>query len=199
MRAPRAKKSDVSGLTLIELLAVILIAGILAAMSVPTFNAILKGTALRTASKALTDTFSLGRQFAIMNRYVYRVELVHDPKQLSEAELNDNINNSLQINRYRIYFVKRSARWTADPTEADKVTVRKWRWLPKDVEFDDTNPPPEEIVFKPTGGAYERTSGSWPRNFWIVHTKQGTSAEKKAMIIKVGGITGRATAEPPKQ
>jgi len=173
---------------LIELLAVILIAGLLAAMSVPTFNAILKGTALKTASKALTDTLSLGRQFAITNRYLYRVELDDD---LTAAETSDDIDDLLQKHRYRIYYVDRRGR---------EVTVRKWRLLPESVKYDLNKKPPKEIVFKPNGGANAyNDSGSqyfsFAYVFKIVHTQSGPEGKMKAMEINVNGITGTAKSK----
>lgn len=192
----RAKRYG-SGFTLLELLAVILIAGILAAMSVPTFNAILKGTALNTAAKALTDTFSLGRQFAITNRYLYHVEL---DDVLTAAERADKIDDFLQKHRYRIYFVDRDARDPDNPTEADKITVRKWRLLPDFVKYDLDKRPPKEIVFKPTGGAngYDHLGKQffWFKyKFQILHTESGSEAKRKVMQITVNGITGSAKAE----
>jgi len=194
MSAVIAKKGDTTGLTLIELLAVLLIAGLLAAMSVPTFKAIIKGAALKTAAKALTDTFSLARQFAITNRYQYCVELVYKENQLPDAERLDDIDDSLQIHRYRVYYVDREAMHPANPRDTEKITVRKWRSLPQLVQFDDRKPPPRAIVFNPTGGAFELPSGSWwPRNFLIVQPHTGPN--EKAMTIKLDGFTGRAKAE----
>jgi len=198
MPAFSAKKANIGGVTLIELLAVILIAGLLAAIGVPAFNSILKGTALRTAAKALTDTFSLARQFAITNRYLYHVEL---DDELTVADRGDEIkDDSLQEQRYRIYFVDRDAKDRDNPRESEKITVRKWRLLPKFVKFDLTNKPPAEIIFKPTGGALTRRDDGkyifqWECKFKILQAESGTSGTEKTMTISVNGITGRAKAE----
>jgi Tfp pilus assembly protein PilE len=180
-----------------ELLAVMLIAGILAAVSVPSFNAIIKGTALRTAATSLTDTFSLARQFAITFRYVYRVEL---DTEITAAERNDKIDDSLQIDRYRVYFVDREATNRDNPKESEKITVRKWRFLPRFVKFDDDPEPPREIDFKPGGGAtaYNRAGQQmfqFKYKFRVVHTESGAQGKEKRMTIGVNGITGKAGSE----
>jgi prepilin-type N-terminal cleavage/methylation domain-containing protein len=194
MSVRAAKTQYRSGITLVELLAVILIVGLLAAISVPMFTSILKGTALRTAAKSLTDTFSLARQLAITNRYEYHVEL---DDELTAEEKTDGIqDDSLQEQRYRVYYVTRNAADRANPSERDKVTVRKWRLFPDLVTFDRTNRPPDEIVFNPTGGAYEIPGTSpFELTFTVLHNKTGIQGQEKSMTVSVNKITGRAKAE----
>jgi prepilin-type N-terminal cleavage/methylation domain-containing protein len=192
----RRKKSLSRGVTLIELLAVILIAGLLAAVSIPAFNGILKGTALRTAASSLTDTLSAARQFAITFRYLYHVEIDYDPTPTA-AEAADKIDDSLQTGRFRIYFVDRDAQDPLNPRESEKITVRKWKLLPKFVEFESTPTPPATIVFKPNGGAnaYDRFGKYIPGfkyKFRIIHMESGTKGKEKVMTISVNQITGKA-------
>ncbi len=194
MRVDDSKTANRAGVTLAELLAVILIAGLLAAVSVPAFNSLLKGTALNTAAKALTDTFALARQLAITFRYLYHVEL---DDELTAAESADSIDDSLQENRYRIYFVDRKARDQNNPRESEKITVQKWKLLPKFVVFDRNKKPDDEIIFKPTGGAFPRP-GSGLQAFKIMHTESGTKGKEKSITITVNWITGSAKAEPEK-
>jgi prepilin-type N-terminal cleavage/methylation domain-containing protein len=191
MRARRTKKNEATGVTLIELLAVILIAGLLASVGVPAFNAILKGTALRNAATGLTDTLSMARQLAIANRYLYRVEFITDKTILTAEQRNAGV----QQNSYRIYFVDRKARDQNNPRESDKITIGKWRLLPRFVVFDTNDPPDDEIVFTSTGQAYG-SDGGWPDYFKILHTESGTTGKEKAMEVQVVGITGTAKAKP---
>jgi len=198
IRAEREKLSRATGVTLIELLAVMLIAGLLAAISVPSFNAIMKGTALNTAATSLTNTLALARQFAIVSRYVYHVELDYD---LTAGEMADRVEDSLQEGRYRIYFVDRDAKDPLNPRESEKITVRQWRLLPKFVEFETDASFPNEIIFKPTGGAtaYKRSGGPFSQfvyKFKIVHTESGTKGKEKSMTITVNAITGAVKAKP---
>jgi prepilin-type N-terminal cleavage/methylation domain-containing protein len=191
MRALRGEKKKTSGVTLIELLAVILIAGLLAAVGVPAFNAILKGTALRNAATGLTDTLAMARQLAIANRYLYRVEFITMQTVLTAGQHRAGVKE----NSYRIYFVDRKAKDQSNPRESEKVTIGKWKLLPRFVFFDSKDPPDEEIVFTSTGQAYG-SDGGWPDYFKIVHTESGTKGSEKAMQIKVVGITGTARAKP---
>jgi Tfp pilus assembly protein FimT len=174
---------------LIELLAVVLIAGILAAMSVPAFHAIVKGSALKNAAKGLTDTFAYARQLAITNRHLYHVEL--RDHQLNSSELQDKVDNALQVQSYRIYYEDRRGR---------KVTFGKWHPLPDFVEFDRDPRPPAEVVFQPTGGAFAYTQNGqhdtrFEFRFRVLHTESGTDNEEKAMTIRVNRTTGAAKSE----
>lgn len=190
------KRAD--GVTLLELLAVLLIAGLIAAIGIPSFNAILKGTALNNAATALTDTLALARQLAIANRYLYRVEFITDENRLSASERNAGTTE----NSYRIYFVKPEARDQNNPREDEKVTVGKWKLLPQSVIFDPDDLPPNdpdegrgEILFKPTGGAFARPGTGIPY-FKLLHVASGTKGEEKAMEIAVNPITGTARSKP---
>ncbi len=177
IRAEREKLSRATGVTLIELLAVMLIAGLLAAITVPSFNAIMKGTALNTAATSLTNTLALARQFAIVNRVRCHAQLVRmATAQQAAREVKDN--------SYRVYYLD---------AKNKEVIVRGWRLLPKFVEFDEKKAPPDEIIFDPTGGARELPSGSWPRSFIVVH--EGTKGNLKMMTVKVDGFTGRSKAD----
>jgi prepilin-type N-terminal cleavage/methylation domain-containing protein len=197
MKAIRPTKRS-EGVTLLELLAVLLIAGLLAAIGIPSFNAILKGTALRNAATALTDTLALARQLAIANRYMYRVEFITDEGKLPASERAAGVT----VDSYRIYFVERKAKDYNNPKEDEKITVGKWRLLPRFVIFDPKDLPPTdpnrgrgEIIFKPTGGAFARPGSGIPF-FQLLHTVSGTKGEEKAMEIAVNPITGTARSKP---
>ena len=158
----------------------LMIAGLIAAIGIPSFNAILKGTALRNAATAMTDTLALARQLAIANRYMYRVEFITDATDLTGRR------DEVKVDSYRIYFEQRKP-------PNDRITVGKWKLLPRTVVFDQSKRPPEGIAFSATGGAHEVPSGSqWPRSFLIVQEGKG---EVKKMTIKVDGFTGRAKSD----
>jgi prepilin-type N-terminal cleavage/methylation domain-containing protein len=190
MKAIRPTKRP-DGVTLLELLAVLLIAGLLAAIGIPSFNAIIKGTALRNAATALTDTFALARQLAIANRYMYRVEFITDETNLTASQLADGVTED----SYRIYFVERKAKDYNNPKEDEKITVGRWKLLPRFVIFDPDYLPPQEIVFKPTGGAFARPGSGIPY-FQLLHTVSGTKGKEKTMEIAVNPITGTARSKP---
>ncbi|MDP2896352.1 MAG: prepilin-type N-terminal cleavage/methylation domain-containing protein [bacterium] len=190
MKAIRPTKRP-DGVTLLELLAVLLIAGLLAAIGIPSFNAIIKGTALRNAATALTDTFALARQLAIANRYMYRVEFITDETNLTASQLADGVTED----SYRIYFVERKAKDYNNPKEDEKITVGRWKLLPRFVIFDPDDLPPQEIVFKPTGGAFARPGSGIPY-FQLLHTVSGTKGKEKTMEIAVNPITGTARSKP---
>ncbi len=192
MKASRRRNNRRRGVTLLELLAVMLIAGLLAAVGVPAFNAILKGTALRNAATGLTDTLSLARQLAITNRYIYTVEFVSDSADLTAEQRDAGVNEE----SYRIFFVDREAKDESNPRESDKITVGEWKLLPRFVVFDPNDPPPHEISLTPKRGAFASRQGEGLRYFKIVHTESGTDGREKAMQIMVTALTGTARAKP---
>ena len=192
-----------NGMTLLELLTVIGIIAVLAAVSLPSFVYMARGSRMRTAAKMLTDTISAARGLAIAQRHAYYVE--YD---------NETVVNP-EHNRIRIFYMplENSAvdpikRW--DVTDyARRMTFGDWKMLPEPIVFFDAtviiNPnlkydmPDPYIRFDANGGIH----GANPREFTIVNSTtlemdgsyNAAEMEKaKTCNININNVTGRVKA-----
>jgi prepilin-type N-terminal cleavage/methylation domain-containing protein len=126
------------GFTLVELLAVILIMGMLMLIAIPSFQSANRGGRTRTATLQLNSAVSLARQTAITTRQ--NVHIVFPDSGLTY----DESTVDLAYRSYAIY-------------GARDGYMGEWRRLPEGVIFDNAFRPPSETgtgsrnVFRQTG------------------------------------------------
>ena len=162
-----------AGFTLLEMITVVVIMGIMAAIAVPLMSAFVRGNKLEIAAQHISNTLSLARQTAIARRqktYVY-----FDPAT-------------------KQYWISETY-----PHTPDDHIIGKIHKLPDIVDFDPAKMPPDKetgqdygyYVFKPTGQTNYSTSGGpsgGNYNFRIIDT---TTNPNKYRSISVVNTTGR--------
>jgi prepilin-type N-terminal cleavage/methylation domain-containing protein len=113
--------------TLIELLTVIVIVGIIAAMTVPALRRI-QSTALQTASRQVSNSIQLTRQYAITHRTQTRFVVAVDTS-------SGNIRPELICRAYTIC----AAVGDADGALLYWLPLQDWSYLPGGIVFSDLN------------------------------------------------------------
>ena len=111
-------KRNKSGFSLAELLVVIVIMSVLAAISMPAFNAMMGGTGLEAATQDVKAMISQARQYAIMN---------NTPTQFVIASSNSLLSSDDQDKWMKaccIYDVRK------------QKFVKSWKFLPEGIVFD---------------------------------------------------------------
>ena len=185
------------GVTLMELLTVIAIIGMMAAITLPAFHLMARGHKLNSSAKLITDTLSSARGLAITYRLSYWVELDCETTLSPERD------------RLRIYYMIGGGNpdSIAQADYDQRVTVGKWKKLPEPVVFfpdvdDGYKPPQERLKFKANGGIVG-PNGNFPANFTIVESttlegpnprSQEQLAKAKTCNIKLNNVTGRVKA-----
>lgn len=174
-----------NGMTLLELLMVIGIIAVLAAITLPSFVFMARGSRIRSAAKIVTDTLSAARGLAIAQRQSFYVEF-------------DKNANKVTI------FALDKTKASPDPdVKADRKYYGEWKKLPEPVTFYNYSSPlykaPDDwIKFKPNGGASERSNPGLVSTFAIWDpTTLGNPpdlAKAKTCNIKVDNVTGRIKA-----
>jgi len=193
-----------SGMTLLELLTVIGIIAVLAAISIPSFVFMARGSRIRSAAKMITDTLSSARGLAIAHRHSYYVE--YD---------NETVQNP-EHNRLRIFYMPLEnpaadpiKRWDVSVYDR-RTTMGEWKKLPEPIVFfDGTVPIPPDlkydfpdpyVQFDANGGIH----GGNPKEFTIVDSTTcvmdgnydaAKMLKAKTCNINVNNVTGRIKAE----
>ena len=161
-----------AGYTLLELMTVIVIAGIMIGVALPLMNALLRGNKLENAAQHISNTLSLARQMAIAKRQ--KIYVCFDPVT-------------------KEYWISEKY-----PHQPDDPVVGKKHKLPDTVDYDSSpNEPPKKengpndyygfYRFKPTGQA-SHSEGFGSFNFRIIDT---TTTPNKYREISVVNTTGR--------
>ncbi len=180
------------GVTLMELLTVIAIIGMMAAITLPAFHLMARGHKLNSSAKLITDTLSSARGLAITHRRTHYVEFDDDSAR----------------QRIRIFYVVEGGD-ISNPD--DRETVGEWKDLPEPIVFMDQekvsiNPPdliyrwpPDYVQFKANGGASGGSMG-----FTIIDpttydgnppfNDTGLLQKSKTCHITVINVTGRVKA-----
>lgn len=113
-------KTRTNGFTLIEMLVVIVIIGILIGLSVPAVTTLMKSGGVSAASRHVSSTLSLARQYAITHRVYARVVFPYTTP-VSQQDM-----------RYRTYAVVTNRDNTV---AAGWGYVTKWEYLPPGAVF----------------------------------------------------------------
>ncbi|HYM07657.1 MAG TPA: prepilin-type N-terminal cleavage/methylation domain-containing protein [Terriglobales bacterium] len=75
MEGIRVPRKDLRGFTIVELLIVVLVSGILAAMAIPRFQSAMQGMQLNSTVSAISGAISQARYAAIANAQVYTLAI----------------------------------------------------------------------------------------------------------------------------
>lgn len=110
------------GFTLIEILAVILIIGVLTAMSVPAIRGFTSAASMSTGVREMASTLALGRSNAIARRTVVRFGIALDWSGDASARLR----------KYSL--------WEWDREAEDFVQSHEWETLPGGLVFEPERP-----------------------------------------------------------
>lgn len=118
------RKSRTNGFTLIEMLVVIVIVGIMLALTIPAVTTMMKASGVSVATRQVSNTLGLARQLAITQRIYARVVFPYDTTPPIPAGSADML--------YRSYAVMTNRDNT---TTANWRYASKWEYLPVGVVF----------------------------------------------------------------
>ena len=155
-----------SGFTLIELLAVMGIMLLVTGIAIMGFYGKGQGDRLRASVETMTGTISFARQYAIAKNAEVTVTFVH----------------SVPAGDPQYYQVD------AVQAGAGSWRVREPTYLPKGIEFDGGEPPPDEIIFDRDGTATANGAGGWEINLRNVESDAGVTSVQ-ITIFPATGLT----------
>lgn len=162
MKLPHQSRGRTPGFTLIELMVVIILIGIMAAMIVPEMHGTYEDALLRSASRELVDVFSIASSRAVSQNELHRVRLDHktgrylmerkagedEPAAPSSPEgfvpVQDVPGSEGRIDNRISILIRKSEEATADGADRDLTPAGE---EPGPVESDQT------IAFYPDGTA----------------------------------------------
>lgn len=136
----KGKLSSIVGITLLELLSVIVIVGILAAMAVPRFQIAMERFSFNSANRRLVSTLRLARSYAMANKAHYGVYF------------NGTFNNSGEGNtlKYTLFLdVIDPEKFRFDTNDS----VIRVDTLTPGVTYMDTDLDNDVVIFLPNGSA----------------------------------------------
>jgi prepilin-type N-terminal cleavage/methylation domain-containing protein len=155
-----------SGFTLTELLVVISIIGLVAAISIPALKGITKSQTITTGARQLLEDLALARQYAILNRSVVHVVFV-PPTVLDMNNLgNDPVAKRLKGGAYSTYAIYADRTIGDQPGQSRPRYLSKWKTLPDGVfiaehEFDPWEANVWQNYWDPTNRPFHYGDGFW--------------------------------------
>ena len=215
-----------TGFTLVEMLVVIVIVGMMMALALPAVNNLMKSGGVSAASRHVSNTLNLARQYAITHRVATCVVFPYS----GTAVAVNGLDLAPMYQSYAVYAIG------ATPP----AYVSKWEHLPLGTVFMNKNnpnlsainpPPPLDnlgtatfrfpntnltsgfvplayIEFTPTGAAYNSGSGSFTITEGLINNgtivvptsrivSNGNTVLANAAYISVDNIIGRIQVSKP--